>query len=175
MRRVKISLKYISPWFNCLRMVRDYAAQYYEPATAAYLAVRQDGFAAIRKRARWNYEVARVWDRVRFVEVGPPLRDPVFSGSPIPISAEVDLAGLSPDDVRVEAVIGRINAEGNLNETEVLTLPPKEQRSATAVFAKEFIPQLTGRLGLSIRISPNHYDDPITRPCHSLLKWVQVS
>jgi starch phosphorylase len=174
MRRVKTSLRNISPYFNCLRMVRDYADQFYAPANAAYRATRRDGFATIRERARWNSKVAKTWDQVRFVEVGPPLRDPVFSGSPIPISAVVDLGDLSPDDVRVEAIIGRINAEGHLNETEVLTLPPNEHRGTAAVFAKEFIPQLTGRLGLSIRISPNHYDDPLTRSCHSLLKWVQV-
>ena len=40
-----------------------------------------------------------------------------------------------------------------------------------AVFAKEIIPERTGRLGYSVRVSPNHYDDPITRPCTSLLKW----
>jgi starch phosphorylase len=39
------------------------------------------------------------------------------------------------------------------------------------VFAKEVVPQQTGRLGYALRISPNHYDDPLTRPCTSLLKW----
>ena len=171
MRRVKTSLRNISPYFNCLRMVRDYAEQFYEPATAAYRAIRHDAFASVRERARWNSDVAKKWDQVSFVEVGPPLRD-VFSGSPIPISAVVELGGLSPDDVRVEAIIGRIDAVGHLKETEVLTLPPNEHRGTVAVFAKEFVPQLTGRLGLSIRISPNHYDDPLTRSCHSLLKWM---
>jgi starch phosphorylase len=73
--------------------------------------------------------------------------------------------------VRVEAIIGRINSDGFLEETEVLSLAPQEQNGHLTVFRREFLPQQTGRLGYSIRISPNHYDDPLTRPCHPLLKW----
>ena len=36
--------------------------------------------------------------------------------------AVVNLAGLSPKDVRVEAVIGRVGVSGNLEETQVMTL-----------------------------------------------------
>jgi starch phosphorylase len=40
------------------------------------------------------------------------------------------------------------------------------------LFANEFTVQQTGRLGYSVRISPNHFDNPLTRPCNALLKWV---
>ncbi len=85
--------------------------------------------------------------------------------------AVVELSGLSPNEVRVEAVIGRVGANGELEDTQVLTLPPVEQQGGAFLFAKEFVPHQTGRLGYSLRISPNHYDDPLTRPCNSLLKW----
>jgi starch phosphorylase len=171
MRRVKTSIKNLSPRFNARRMVIEYATQFYEPAHRAYVGIRKDHFQGIRERTRWVEEVAQVWNKVRFVEVGPALEDPVLSGRPIPLRAVVDLAGLKARDVRVEAVIGRVGPDGHLCDTEVLTLPPREQNGALAVFATEFVPQLTGRLGFSIRISPNHYEDPLTRPCHSLIKW----
>jgi starch phosphorylase len=95
----------------------------------------------------------------------------VWSGSSIPMRAVVDLAGLTPNDVRVEAVIGRIGSTGQLEDTEILTLPAVEQRGQTFVFEREFIPQQTGRLGYSLRIGPNHDDNPLTRPCNSLIKW----
>ena len=81
------------------------------------------------------------------------------------------LNGLQADDVRVEVVIGRISQEGCLSQTEVISMPAQEQNGAVAVFSRDFVPQHTGRLGFAIRVSPNHYDDPLTRPCHSLLKW----
>ncbi len=40
-----------------------------------------------------------------------------------------------------------------------------------AVFEREIIPEQTGRLGYAIRVSPNHDDNPLTRPVTSLLKW----
>jgi starch phosphorylase len=94
-----------------------------------------------------------------------------MSGKPIPMRATVDLAGLRPDDVRVEAVVGRVGVTGQLEETEVLSLPAVEQAGDVYVFAREFVPLQTGRLGYSLRISPNHYHDPLTRPCNPLLKW----
>ena len=42
---------------------------------------------------------------------------------------------------------------------------------STCVFAREILPQQTGRIGYAVRVAPNHFDDPLTRPCHPLLKW----
>jgi len=169
--RVKRSLMHLSPQFNSQRMVSEYMTQLYEPAHQAFLDVSQNGFAPARARARWNDDVNKVWNSVAFVELGPGPEASVITGKPIPLRAVVSLAGLSPKDVRVEAVVGRISVNGNLEETQVLTLPAVEQRGDDYVFMKEFVPHQTGRLGYSLRVSPNHYDDPLTRPCNSLLKW----
>ena len=171
MRRVKQSLMHLSHQFNAGRMVGEYLAQLYEPAHQAYLEVSYDCFQPARDRATWNQRVHTVWDKVEFSEVGPGPDVSVLTGLPIPLRAVVNLAGLSPEDVRVEAVVGRVGVNGNLEETQVMTLPAVEQDGNEYVFLKEFVPHQTGRLGYSLRISPNHYDDPLTRPCNSLLKW----
>jgi starch phosphorylase len=170
-RRMKQSLIHLSPQFNCQRMVGEYMAQLYEPAHQAYLEVSRDRFEPARGRSRWNEQVEKVWDNVSFLEVGPGPDVSVLTGRPIPMRAVVNLAGLTPKDVRVEAVIGRVGVNGNLEETQVMSLPSVEQQGNTYVFQREFVPHQTGRLGYSLRISPNHYDDPLTRPCNALLKW----
>ena len=171
MRRVKQSIKYLSPRFDARRMVREYLRELYEPAHQNSIEQAKSGFEKARLRVRWNSKVREVWDRVRFVETGPAPTEPVTSGVTVPIRAAVDLAGLQPEDVRVELVMGRVGASGGLEDTEVMVLAPVEQKGSVAIFAKEIIPQQTGRLGYAIRISPDHYDDPLTRPCTSLLKW----
>jgi starch phosphorylase len=171
MRRVKQSLMHLSPQFNSLRMVGEYMSQLYEPAHQAFLEMSNDSFAPARGRSKWNEQVEKVWDNVSFLEIGPAPDVSVLTGRPIPMRAVVNLAGLSPKDVRVEAVIGRVGANGNLEETQVMSLPAVEQQGDAYVFLKEFVPHQTGRLGYSLRISPNHYDDPLTRPCNALLKW----
>jgi starch phosphorylase len=170
-RRMRQSLVNLSPRFNCLRMVGEYSSQIYNPAHRAYEAIRRDDFAMARQRAEWKSGIDRAWDRVRFLEVGPELDGALLSGQPLPLRAVVDLAGLNPRDVRVEAVIGRVGVSGHLEQTEVMCLPAVGQDGDAIVFAKEFVPFHTGRLGYSVRISPNHSDDPLTRPCNALLKW----
>ncbi len=172
-RRVKQSLSYISPQFDCRRMVREYMTELYEPAHLQHLHAREDDYRLVREKARWNWRVRELWDRVRFVDTGAPPTPPgsVISGKPVPVRAAIDLAGLSPGDVRVEVVIGRVDSNGHLEETEVMVLPPVEQNGSVAVFSKDVIPERTGRVGYALRVSPNHFDDPLTRPCTSLLKW----
>ncbi len=170
-RRIKQSLMHLSPQFNCQRMISEYATQIYEPAHQAYLDVSRDNFEPARERVRWSEQVQGAWSDVRFVEVGPGPDVSVLTGRPVPMRALVNLAGLSPKDVRVEAVIGRVGVNGNLEETQVMSLPPVQQEGDAYVFQKEFVPHQTGRLGYSLRISPNHYDDPLTRPCNAPLKW----
>jgi starch phosphorylase len=171
LRRMKQCLMNISPMFNCQRMLAEYMDKMYEPAHHAYAEMRKSAFELARQRSRWNAGVHQVWGNVRFLELGPSPDASVLSGSAIPMRTVVDLAGLTPADVRVEAIIGRVGVEGRLEETEVLTLPAVDQRGSAWIFEKQFTPHQTGRLGYALRISPNHSDNPLTRPCNSLLKW----
>jgi starch phosphorylase len=174
MRRVKMSLTHISPAFDCRRMVHEYMTELYEPAHLAHLRMRQDGYQMSREKSVWNSRVREVWDHVRFVDAGQGPGGSVISGKPLCVRAAIDLAGLAPADVRVEAVIGRVDSNGHLEDTEVMVLPPVEHEGQVAVFAKDILPERTGRLGYALRVSPNHYDDPLTRPVASLLKWSSI-
>jgi starch phosphorylase len=174
MRRIKESLTHITPAFDCRRMVHEYMTELYEPAHLGHLRMRQAQFHLSREKARWNNRIREVWDRVRFVDAGQAPTGSMISGKALPVRAAIDLAGLAPGDVRVEAVIGRVDSNGHLEDTEVMVLPPVEQQGSVAVFAKDVLPERTGRLGYALRVSPNHYDDPLTRPVASLLKWSSV-
>ena len=66
-----------------------------------------------------------------------------------------------------------MDSNGHLEQTEVMVLPPVEHNGSVAVFAKDVVFERTGRLGYALRVSPDHFDDPLTRPCTSLLKWSQ--
>ena len=174
MRRVKQCIMNITPRYDARRMVLDYQTQLYDPAHRAFVETRARDFALARQRALWNTRIRQVWDRVNFVEIGSAPIGAVTSGRSVPVRAAVEMAGLAPDDLRVEAVVGRVGTSGGLEETEVIVLPPTEQVDSVTVFAKEVVPQQTGRLGIALRVSPNHYGDPLTRPCTSLLKWGAV-
>jgi starch phosphorylase len=174
MRRVKQSLRYLSAHFNCQRMVEEYRTELYDPAHRAFQIIAEGRFQAVRERVRWSRTVVESWPRVRFTDCRIDA-ETVSTGSPVALRAEVDLAGLSPDDVRVEALVGRVGPGGELEEVQVLVLEPREQpggqQGNVVLFGRDIVPYATGRLGFSVRIAPNHVDDPINRACNALLKW----
>jgi starch phosphorylase len=152
-------------------MVDEYMDELYEPAHSAYAAMRSSNFQLARDKANWNNMVTETWHNVKFVEMGPGPDASVLSGSAILMRAAIDLAALTPSDVRVEALVGRVGPTGQLENTEILRLPATGQQGAAWVFQKEFIPRQTGLLGYALRVGPNYGDNPLTRPCNSLLKW----
>ncbi len=170
-RRMKISLKNLTPQFDCTRMLAEYYSEMYQPAQRAFQEASQNDFQKIRDWAIWDERVREAWPRVRFVKIEPELTEPVLSGQPLQFRAVLDLAGLQPADVRVEVVIGRVSSSGELEEAEVLVLPPAEKLGEGHLFTKGYIPSQSGHLGYTVRVTPNHFSDPLTRQCHSLIRW----
>ncbi|MDE3196829.1 MAG: alpha-glucan family phosphorylase [Acidobacteriota bacterium] len=170
-RRMKECMINLTPRFDARRMVDDYTTELYDPAHRNWAQMAGSDFAEARDRASWNERVRSIWPQVGFIDLGPAPSGPVMSGKPVLVRTAIRLAGLQPGDIRVECVIGRIAMSGGLEETEVVVLPNKSVDNDVAVFEKDVIPAKTGRLGYAVRVSPNHYDDPLTRPVTSLLKW----
>jgi starch phosphorylase len=170
-KRMKRSLMGVGPQFNCSRMVTEYNRRLYSPAHRAWTHVVEDNFQAAREKSLWLTKLADAWHRVHFVGIDPIPAAPLLAGKPISLRAKVDLAGLSPSDVLLEAVIGRINPQGFLESTESVVMRASDAVDGVHAFTAEFVPRQTGRLGYALRISARHYDDPLTRPCHPLIMW----
>ncbi|HMJ62030.1 MAG TPA: alpha-glucan family phosphorylase, partial [Bryobacteraceae bacterium] len=171
-RRMKTCIANLTPRFGCGRMLAEYMSELYQPAHNLWLGASANNFHAARQKTVWDSRVSQAWNSVRFVEFGDGPGDQVISGSAVPVRALVELAGLEPGDVRVEAVVGSIGVNGQLESTFTLPLVPSEVRGTAVLFSNEFMVQQTGRIGYSVRISPNHFDNPLTRPCNTALKWV---
>ncbi len=171
MKRVKTSIMNLSPLFNCQRMVRDYAERMYEPAHLAGLRARQDEYQWAHEKAEWNRKVDQAWPGVQIEDVSSSAGRSMVTGAPIQLRASVHLAGLEPGDVRVEAVVGRVNPDGELYDTTVISLPFLQQQDGRFLFGREFVPHQTGRIGYTLRVSPNRSEDPVARPCHLPVKW----
>ena len=104
-------------WFTTI------PTQLYDPAHTHWEQMQENDFEDARQRSKWNARVREIWPQVSFVDLGPAPAGPVTSGRPVEVRAALQLAGLKPDDLRVECVIGRIGASGGLEETEVVLLP----------------------------------------------------
>jgi starch phosphorylase len=153
-------------------MVAEYMSELYQPAHQQWINVSADAFKVARQKTTWDERVRETWHQVRFIDLGDGPDELVTSGSAVPVRATLELGGLDPSEVRVEAVVGEIGIGGDLQNTTAVTLIPVGKNGTATTFANEFTVQQTGRVGYSLRISPNHFDIPLTRPCNSLLKWV---
>ena len=171
LRRSKQSILALSPRFDARRMVHEYDQRLYSPAHAAFVDLKSNHFAKARERTAWSLRINSVWNNVRFVETGVSQSEPLTSGKPLPVRTKIDLAGLNADDVRVEVVWGQVGSNGMLEHTEVAMLKPTERDGSITEYAKDLVPRQTGRLGYALRVSPNHFDDPLTRPVPCLIKW----
>lgn len=170
MRRVKQSLKHVSANFNCQRMVEEYRDQLYLPAHAAFELMREAQFEPARERVRWSRRVAEAWPLVHFKLSGLE-GDTAATGASVTLVAEIDLGPLSPPDVRVEVLVGRIRPSGELADAEVIPLEPRGASGSVWRFTRAYQPKSTGRLGLAARVSSNHFENPLNRPCNTLMKW----
>ncbi|MDP8990971.1 MAG: alpha-glucan family phosphorylase, partial [Acidobacteriota bacterium] len=157
MERVKQCIRHVSAHYNCQRMIDDYHTQLYQPAHRAWESMARDTFAAARQHTVWGQQVKQLWPQVRFLEASAGPGAAVSAGASLPLRARIDLAGLSATDVRVEALVGKIGPQGELEEAQVVTLDPQEQQGTAFLFGRQFSPLTTGRLGFSVRVTPNHY------------------
>jgi starch phosphorylase len=171
LEKVKNCIRKISPQFNAQRMIREYMDQLYGPAYEAGREFATAQYQKTRQRSAWSGSVKKAWEQVRFVDMGTRPADLITSGDAIPFRVMVELAGLEPDDVRVEAVVGQVCPDGYLEETEVITLRATDRKSSACVYEYSYLPRQTGRVGYAFRISPNHINDPLTRPCGDMLRW----
>ena len=96
-------------------MVRDYTEQYYAPAAESLHRTDRSRSTASRSatRAGWptTAQGVRGWPKIQITEVDSyGLPDTPLLGSELTLTATVQLAGLSPDEVAVQAVLGRVDA-----------------------------------------------------------------
>jgi starch phosphorylase len=171
LERVKNCIRKISPQFNAQRMIQEYMHRLYEPAFHAAKSFSDADYKAAREMAKWHQGVRECWQRVGFVSVGPKPESLLTSGQGIQMKVSVELDKLKPTDVRVQALVGLVSPDGDLTKTEVVDLKSTASQGTVHTFECSYIPRHTGRLGYALRISPNHYTNPLTRPCNDLIHW----
>jgi starch phosphorylase len=151
----------LGPRAQASRMVREYVTGLYEPAARASraLAGGPEGsgpFTAARDLAAWKRRVRTAWAGVHIehIEAADGERHP---GEMLPVRASVALGELSPGDVTVEAVCGRVGDDDEIIDPEITALalsgPPTD---GIARYAGEARLGRPGPFGYTVRVAPWH-------------------
>jgi starch phosphorylase len=151
----------LGPRVQASRMVRDYVTGLYVPGARAsrLLTAEQDGssFAAARELAAWKHRVSMAWDEVRIehVEADDGRRGP---GDALLVRASVALGKLSPADVAVEVVCGRVDSGDEIVEPVAsgMSLDEASGDAGTARYEGRADLRRPGPFGYTVRVVPRH-------------------
>ncbi len=152
---IKTSIKTICPFFNTNRMVEEYASQFYLPNINKWHLLADNSWHETRTLTQWKQKTKQVWDKVNIVDVQIPLEHSPKVGDRLPIKVKVHLGELSPDEVRVEAYIGRLDEKGEIPEGHPLPLLyTGNQEGNHYYFEGKLLCLSSGRIGFTIRCYP---------------------
>ena len=159
---VRHTLQSLGPKVLASRMVRDYTEQYYLPAAAALHRTTGaiDGlpYGQARELSAFVQRVREAWPEVAITDVDSTgLPDTPELGSQLTLTAALALAGLRPDEVVVQAVLGRVDSTDALQNPIYLDMThvgPGE--GGTEIFSVTTPLPVSGSVGYTVRVMPHH-------------------
>jgi glycogen phosphorylase len=161
---VRHTLEVLGPKALASRMVRDYTEKYYAPAARSLrrtVEPREEGdvpFGAAGDLAAYRQRAHEAWPKIQVTDVDSTgLPDTPLLGSELTLSATVQLAGLRPDEVSVQAVLGRVDtADALVNPVTVAMLHTGTGEGGTETFSTTTPLPVAGPVGYTVRVLPHH-------------------
>ncbi|MCV7401423.1 glycosyltransferase family 1 protein [Mycobacterium fragae] len=160
---VRHTLQTLGPKVLASRMVRDYVERYYMPAAESLrrtVGVEGDGrvaFDPARELAAYRRRAFEAWPKIRITEVDSSgLPDTPVLGSKLTLTATVQLAGLSPDEVTVQAAVGRVDAADALVDPVTVEMSHAGTAADGDIFSTTMSLPVAGAVGYTVRVLPTH-------------------
>jgi glycogen phosphorylase len=126
---VRHTLSTLGPKVLADRMVRDYVTELYTPAAVSARSAASDGYNAAAQLAAWAARLRANWPglSIEHVEAGAAgeaegAENAPRLGGTLLVRAVVQLGELSPADLEIQAVYGRVDDHDQLREIETLAL-----------------------------------------------------
>jgi starch phosphorylase len=154
---VRHTLKSLGPKVLADRMVRDYVTTLYTPAAASSRTLNGD-FAGAVELAAWKKRTRDAWRGVAIDHVeSSGVADSPALNETLEVRAFVSLGDLTPDDVDVQVVHGRIGNDDNLVDTHAESLAHAETyEGGRHRFEGKVRLSSTGAFGYTVRVLPKN-------------------
>jgi starch phosphorylase len=154
---VRHTLSSLGPKVLATRMVRDYVEGFYVPAARSGRALNHT-YGAARQLAEWKRRVIAAWPAVRVEHVETVAAPSTFHlGDAVNLRAFVALGELTPDDVAVQVVHGRVDESDELRDPSVTELKALDSLDGGRYrFDGEMPLNRTGAFGYTVRVVPRH-------------------
>jgi glycogen phosphorylase len=161
---VRHTLQVLGPKVLASRMVRDYTEKYYLPAAQSLRRTVQpeqpggEPFGAASDLADYRRRAHEAWPKIQITDVDSyGLPDTPLLGSQLTLTATVQLAGMRPDEVVVQAVLGRVNGSDVLQHPECVAMTHTGTGDGgTEIFSTTTPLPMAGPVGYTVRVLPHH-------------------
>jgi starch phosphorylase len=155
---MKKSMADLAPTYSTLRMLREYTSRFYMPASHAFTRLSGSNLKHAEAALGWRDRVQAAWHMVRVQSVRDSAGSAHRVDSSFEITARVSLGNLKPEDVKVQALVGRVSANRELTDLEVHDLELREEADGAYTFVGTAQSRGTGHGGYVVRVVPFHED-----------------
>ncbi len=159
---VRHTLATLGPKVLASRMLRDYVNDLYVPAGRSARAVSANDDAGARELAVWRQRIFEAWPAVEVTHVeASGVGDTPSLGGSMHVRAVVSLGTLSPSDVEVQALYGRVDDSDEITGAAGILLHPadgedSELDGGAIAFEGDVPLARTGAFGYAVRVLPYH-------------------
>ena len=157
--KMKASIYMAGKQFSTHRMLMDYTNEFYIPAIRTSLRLSDNNFDLDRQLTSWINRISQSWDKIAIRDIDIPDMGPtVYVGQKINVKLHVFLDAITPDDVRVEIVSGRLNSQEQLLNFSPVNadLDGTQPHDGVYVYHGEIECRQSGRFGITARIIPKN-------------------
>nr|WP_221420795.1 alpha-glucan family phosphorylase [Conyzicola lurida] len=154
---IRHTLSTLTPALSADRMVREYVERLYIPAATAEETISAGTYQPARELSLWKSKVEAEWPAVHVTHVESGGVDAVPQvGDTLHVRAQVELGGLTADDVTVEVVYGRAREGDRLADTHQESLELTGAANGVSTFAGTVPLGRAGSFGYNVRVVPRH-------------------
>jgi len=168
----KRSMATIMPRFNSKRMVGEYLAKCYLPASKQHRLYKQNNYEYAHAIAAWKTRVRQAWNGISLRRMDIEQRTITF-GEKLRFEVAVRLNGLDPKDVVVEMLIGLYTKKEKLRDSNRYNFEATGTMTELGenIFALEVQPEQCGKLEYFVRVYPFH--EMLTHPVEmGMMRWL---
>ncbi len=155
---VRHTLGTLGPKVLASRMVREYVTRLYTPAAISSREMRLNCYALAVEVSSWKTHIRANWPELKIDHVeSHGVGEAVLLGAQIMVKAFVSLANLTTDDVVVQIVFGRVDADDQIVKAGHSVMAPVEQYESNRWQYQISLPvEQNGPFGYTVRILPRH-------------------
>lgn len=170
---IKNTVAQVAPHFTTGRMIQDYQKRYYLPQFERSVNIKNENFKWAKELAAWKLGVNSAWDQIeaKKTEVPDGANNMMTVGREYPVKVEVDLKGLSSNDVGLEFIVAEYDMEEAPRIIEKLNFDVESCENSVCRFKIKYSPVHPGSFNYGFRLYPKNEGLPHRQDFRNV-KWL---